>query len=182
MNIGAISETDYGDIYMWGSITPDTNNVCSWENAPFNNGSSSFDSSYFNSVKDTVCPNRILAKEYDAATQIMGGDWRMPTQTECQELIDNTTNEWIADYNGTGVNGRKFTSKTDTSKYIFIPAAGSNVYGAANGVGSEGYVCSSSLNTSYSDSIWVLNFNSGSCSMFGGVARYYGVSVRGVFK
>ena len=47
----------------------------------------------------------------------------MFTKEQGLELIstDDTTSEWIT---LNGVNGRKFTSKTDTSKYIFLPAAG----------------------------------------------------------
>ena len=166
---------------MWGSTEPNTADECTWSNAPFNNGSSDYDSTYFNSVKNTVCPNGILAKEYDTASKIMGGDWRMPTKAECQELIYNTTNEWITDYNGTGVNGRKFTSKTDTSKYIFIPAAGYCGDGSVENVDYRGYVWSSSLNTSNPINAWHLDFLSVNCSM-GNLSRYYGRSVRGVRK
>ena len=123
-NIGAENETDYGDFFMWGSTTPNTKTECSWKSAPFNGGSSHYNETYFNSVKDMVCPNGILAKEYDAAFYTTGGKAHMPTSDEFQELHDNTDNEWIEDFNGTGVNGWKFISKTDTSKYIFIPASG----------------------------------------------------------
>ena len=50
-NIGATSETDYGDYFMWGSTTPNTASQCNWSNAPFNNESSSFDEGYFNAHK-----------------------------------------------------------------------------------------------------------------------------------
>lgn len=123
-NLGAENETDFGDYFMWGSTIPNTADECTWMNAPFNNGSISFNSTYFNSVKDTVCPNGILAKEYDAVYQATDGKAHMPTAEQFKELLDHTDNEWIEDFNGTGVNGRKFTSRTDTSKYIFIPAAG----------------------------------------------------------
>ena len=166
---------------MWGSTTPNTADECTWTNAPFNNGSSDYDETYFYSVKNTVCPNGILAKEYDAATQIMGGDWRMPTMADFDELLRGTTNQWIADYNGTGINGRKFISKTDTSKYIFIPAAGSCHDGSVYNVGHSGYVCSSSLQTSYPNTDWYLTFGSDRCFMVNG-NRYYGRSVRGVRK
>ena len=166
---------------MWGSTTPNTASQCNWTNAPFNDGSSSYDSTYFNSVKDTVCPNGILAEKYDTATQIMGSDWRMPTKAEFDELLSGTTNELIEDYNGTGIKGRKFTSKTDTSKYIFIPAAGNCKNGSVNNVGNNGDVWSSSLNTSNPVGAWLLYFGSGSCSVYGS-SRYYGRSVRGVRK
>ena len=45
----------------------------------------------------------------------------MFTQDQGQELIDNTTSTWTTI---NGVNGRKFISKTDSSKYIFLPAGG----------------------------------------------------------
>ena len=93
-NIGAENETDYGDYFMWGSTTPNTADECNWAKAPFNGGSSSYNETYFNSVKDTVCPNGVLAKEYDTASQIMGGDWRMPTATEYLTLRNETLWVW----------------------------------------------------------------------------------------
>ena len=177
-NIGAETETDYGDFFMWGSTTSNTASECTWANAPFNNGSDSYNETYFNRVKDTVCPNGILAKEYDTATQIMGSEWRMPTQTEWQELLNNTTIEWIADYNSTGVNGRKFTSKTNGNS-IFIPAAGYCNDGSVNNVGGLGTVWSSSLENSTPYYAWSLNFSSVNCGM-GSVYRNLGRSVRGV--
>lgn len=48
---------------------------------------------------------------------------RMPTAYEYLELIDNTTSEWVDDYNGTGVAGRILTSNVNGNS-IFIPAAG----------------------------------------------------------
>ena len=179
-NVGAEKETDYGYYFMWGSTTPNTADECTWANAPFNDGNTSYNEVYFNSVKDTVCPNDVLAKEYDAVAQIMGGDWRMPTETEIKELIDNTSNEWVTDYNGTGVNGRKFTSNTNGNS-IFFPAAGYCYDGSVYDVGRYGYVWSLSLNTSNPLSAWYLDFGSGYCGMGSG-SRCCGWSVRGVMK
>lgn len=178
-NLGAENETDYGNYYMWGSTIPSTKTECNWTNAPFNNGSGSYDSTYFNSVKDTVCPNGVLAKEFDAAYQSTNGMAHIPTKDEIQELLDNTDHEWIEDFNGTGVNGMKFISKTDESKYIFIPAAGSCYGGSVFSVGYDGYVWSSSLNASNPDYAWYLYFYSGSCYM-GSSGRYGGRSIRPV--
>ena len=188
-NIGATTETDYGVCFQWGDISGISGSLVgkysdenyTWATAPFNNGSSSYDKAYFNSVKGTVCPKGVLAKGYDAASHIMGGDWRMPTKDDFNELLSGTTNEWIADYNGTGVNGRKFTSKKDTSKYIFIPAAGTCSYGSVNSVGRGGGVWSSSLDASDPSYAWNLSFGSGGCSMLDN-NRYEGQSVRGVRK
>ena len=178
-NVGASSETDYGGYFMWGSTRPNKAYECTWTYAPFNNGVNSYNSSYFESVKDSVCPNGVLAKEYDTATQIMGGDWRMPTKDELKELIDNTVNEWDTI---NGVDGWKFTHKTDTSKYIFIPATGYYLGGSVTNVGLNGGVWSSSLDTSSPDGAWYLGFNSGRCYMGNDYGRCYGQCVRGVRK
>ena len=114
----------------------------------------------------------------DAATQIMGVDWRMPTKADFDELLSGTTNEWITI---NGVSGRKFTSNTDTSKYIFIPAAGCCSDGSFDGVGDNGQVWSSSL-SSPSCEAWDLYFLSDDCHMGDGGNRYGGRSVRGVRK
>ena len=175
MNVGAKTEEDYGHYYMWGSITPNTPDECNWANTPFNNGATSYDTTYFNSVKDTVIPNKVLAKEYDVAAQIMGGDWRMPTKNECQELYKNTTQSWVTRNGG---NGGKFTSKTDASKYIFIPAAGYYYNGSVSEVGTYGYIWSSTISSPYSKARF-LRFRSSTCGA-STTERCYGMSVRGV--
>ena len=177
-NIGAETETDYGDFFMWGSVTPNTPDECVWEHAPFNGGNTSYNADAFNKVKDTACPNGILAKEYDAAAQIMGGDWRMPTEAECQELIINTNKEWTQ---VNGVNGYKFTSNKEgyQNNSIFIPAAGYCLDGLVSDVGDIGNVWSSSLYASSPAGACYLSFYSGNCGMYSS-SRCYGQSVRGV--
>lgn len=179
-NVGAEKETDYGDYFMWGSTKPNTADECAWEHAPFNGGNTSYNADTINSAKDTVCPNGILAKEYDAASQIMGGDWRMPTRDEIQELIDNTDSEWVEDFNGSGVNGGKFTSKVNGNS-IFIPASGYRSVSSFYGQGNYGYVWSSSLYAVGPDYAWDLYFCSGN-AMAGSLSRSFGFVVRGVMK
>ena len=185
-NVGAEKETDYGYYFQWGDIEDKSNADCSWESYKYCNGS--FDTLTKYCVDNNECgpfgtvDNKItLDLEDDVVRTNMGGDWRMPTQTEIQELLENTENEWISDYNGTGVSGRKFTSKTDTSKYIFFPAAGGCDQRSVYDVGSYGDVWSSSLNISNPYSAWYLVFNSVNCGMGRFGNRYYGKSVRGVF-
>ena len=181
-NIGAEKETDYGDYFQWGSTKANTPDECTWAKAPFNGGASDYDSGYFNSVKDTVCPNDVLAKDYDAAAQIMGGDWRMPTRDEIYELSINTNREWITNYNGSGVNGYKFTSNKEgyQNNSIFIPAAGYREGSSFDGQGIHGEVWSSSVDTS---NAWTLYFYGSDDFMPDSESfRYRGHSVRGVFK
>ena len=179
-NIGAATETEYGDYFMWGSTKANTPDECTWAKAPFNGGNTSYNADAFNQVKDTVCPNGVLAKEYDAATQIMGSDWRMPTQDECKELIDNTEYKWFDDFNSSGVSGGNLTSKINGNS-IFIPAAGNCYDGSVSLVGNYGGVWSSSLDTSGPSDAWYLYFNSDDYGM-DYYYRYNGRSVRGVHK
>ena len=175
-NVGAKKPEDYGDYFMWGSVTPNTNDVCDWAHAPFNGGREEFDGNFFNAVKDAICPNGILAPEYDAVHQIMGGDWRMPTKEQIQELEENTAHKWTS---VNGVNGRMFTGSNGNS--IFIPASGYRIGSSVGNRGSYAYVWSSSLNASSPYGAWYLNFGSG----YYYVGNYYrcgGFSLRGVLE
>lgn len=63
-----------------------------------------------------------LTPQHDAARVHFGGTWRMPTADEIQNLVANTTTEWVTQ---NGVSGYRFTGKgAFASKSIFIPAAG----------------------------------------------------------
>ncbi len=178
-NLGATSESGYGDYYMWGSVTPNTPDECTWAKAPFNGGNTDYNADAFNQVKDTVCPNGILAKGYDAAYKATEGIARMPTQPEFQELYDNTNKSWTII---NSVNGMKFTSKTDTSKYIFIPAAGSRSDSSAAVLGSGGCVWSSSLYIENYSSAFHLDFGADAENFYPNAdsLRHKGLSVRPV--
>ena len=129
----------------------------------------------------TVDNKTVLDPEDDTATQIMGGKWRMPTSADFQELYDNTTSVWIVDYNGTGVIGRKFTSKTNGNS-IFIPASGFDDGTGIDGRNLYGYYWSSSLYPSKSYEGLSLTFS----SIHVGAGDFYyrsnGLCVRGVFE
>ena len=181
-NVGAEKETDYGFYFQWGDVKNKSNADCTWENHKYYDDSHNTLTKYCNiSDYGTVDNKTTLDIEDDAARTYMGGDWRMPTKAECEELINNTTQEWVKDFNGSGVSGRKFTSKTDTSKYIFIPAAGYYGYGSEHYVGNYGGVWSSSLHTIYPYSACGLGFNLYNCYT-GNNLRHGGRSVRGVRK
>ena len=96
-----------------------------------------------------------------------------------KELIDNTINEWVENFNNSNVNGMKFTSKTDETKYIFIPAAGYCDDGSVDGVGKYGLIWSSSLYTLSTHKAWNLILLVVFCRMFDG-NRYGGRSIRPV--
>ena len=179
-NVGAKKPEDYGDYFMWGSTVPNTDDVCDWAHAPFNGGQKHFTSKYFDLVKDTVCPNGVLAPEYDAVHQIMGGDWHMPTKEQTRELYDLTNHRWVKDWEGTGVNGRVFTSPVNGNS-IFIPASGCRDGSSVDGRGNIADVWSSSLRVSYPYFAWYLGFGSDGCYTGYGT-RCNGHSLRGVIN
>ena len=186
MNVGATSEADYGSYFQWGDIEDKSNSDCSWESYKYCKGTYNtltkycVDSEY--GIFGTVDNKITLDPEDDAARVHMDGDWRMPTEAEIQELVNNTYNEWVDDFNGSGVNGSKFTSKTDESKYIFIPASGGRSGSSFCSQGSSGYVWSSSLNAALPNCAWDLYFDSNLIFTYGNSHRYYGFPVRGVMK
>ena len=183
-NVGAEKESDYGYYFQWGDIVDKSNADCSWATYKHCNGSETTMKKYNTSTSYGENPdNKItLDPEDDAATQIMGGNWRMPTKAEFQELIDGTDNQWVTNHNGTGVNGWKFTHKTDTSKYIFIPASGDRIDSSFRGQGSFSGVWSSSLYTPIHSEAWVLFFEFNEIYADNEEFRYIGQTVRGVFK
>ncbi|MCQ2318932.1 MAG: hypothetical protein MJZ90_08460 [Bacteroidales bacterium] len=176
-NVGADSPEDYGWYFMWGSVTEGGDPNCSWANCPGNGGSSDYNATAFNTWEAANLTGGVLNPDVDAATANWGGDWRMPTTTEWQELYSNTTCTWTTE---NGVYGRKFMSKTDGSKYIFLPAAGYRLDTDVVDAGSYGFYWSSSLYSSYPNLAYSMFFNSGDVFPQNHYYRYYGFSVRPV--
>ena len=117
-NLGAQSETEYGDYYQWAATTPlsVSGTTVDWHLCPYTTDGETFE-------KYTGSDYPTLQTEDDAvASQFTG--YRMPTRGNFQELLNQTNHSWVKDFNGSGVNGHKFTSKSDSSKYIFLPATG----------------------------------------------------------
>ena len=106
MNVGASSETDYGNYYQYGKGAAQY-------------AATSGDSNY----SGTEDP---LAASADTAVQVWGGQWHMPTRKQMEELTANTTYKWETNYKGSGINGGTFTAKNGA--VLFFPAAG-NWYG-----------------------------------------------------
>ena len=152
-NLGASKPEQYGSLFQWAGTRDETSSGknLGWDNCPYHNGPSSLRgwtkyvrsswASYW-SGKGSPDNKTVLDPEDDAAHVKLGGFWRMPTNAEFRELIDNCTSEWMT---LNGVNGRKFTSKKNGNS-IFLPAAGSRYrHYPVHESGSAGYYWSSSL-------------------------------------
>ena len=173
MNVGAESPEDYGDYFAWGETRAKTN--YDWSTYFDTNDNGSTFTKYNNDGGKTV-----LDPEDDAAHVNWGGSWRMPTQAEWQELLDNCTWTWTTQ---NGIKGYKVTSNKAgyTDKFIFLPAAGCRDESGLYDAGSYGYYWSSSLYGHDSFLAWLLGFDSGYRDL-GGSDRYGGPSVRPVLQ
>lgn len=177
MNVGAESPEEYGLYFAFGETVGYTSNHgFSWANYKWCLGTANTYTRYCtDSSKGTVDNLTTLLSADDAARQNWGGQWRMPTSADMQELIDNTISIWTTE---SGVNGRKFISKINGNS-IFLPAAG-YVGGQPYQVGSQGNYRSSSLSSS--DGGMSLRFGSSlEPELFSGT-REYGWLVRPVLK
>ena len=166
-NVGATKPEEYGDYFAWGETSPKTTYADDWSNYfDTNNGGLTFIKYYNNGGKTTLEP------EDDAAHVNWGGNWRMPTKAELEELQNNCTWNWTQK---NGINGYEVKSPNDNT--IFLPASGDG--SLPYSVGFEGYYRSSSLFEYNSSSADYLVFSSGGMdwSEFG---RYRGLSVRPV--
>lgn len=180
-NVGAAKPEDYGDYYAWGEVTTKSNYL--WTNYRFRTSGDNYVNVEFNkyntsSSRGSVDNKTILDIADDVANIKWGGGWRMPTQSEFQELMDYCTWTWTTQ---NGVNGYRVTGIKSgyTDRSIFLPAAGYRYATSLDSAGSYGYYWSSSLNTDSPFGAWLLYFNSGLHLTYDDY-RYRGRSVRPV--
>jgi len=173
-NLGAGGPEGYGDYYAWGET--ETKDSYSWETYKWCNGDYNKLTKYNNNNSFGVVDNKtVLAPEDDVAHVKLGGNWRMPTDEEWKELIDNCT--WTKKTQN-GIKGLTITSNKN-GKSIFLPAAGYRNEARLSSAGSCGYYWSSSLDTGTPDSAWGVDFNTDSVYR-DDYYRCYGRSVRPV--
>ena len=173
-NLGANSETEYGDYFAWGETTPrgedwTTTAPYDWAHSPIPQEVSDL-SQYVDSSYN-------LLPEYDAAHVQLGGDWHMPTSGQVKELKDYTTSAWTENYQGSGINGSSFTGPN--GNHIFIPAAGRRDGSSVKYVGVRADLWGPALKSNIPANAQYFYFYSGvASSTF--TSRYYGFCIRPV--
>ena len=177
-NLGASKPEEYGGYYQWAGTkdVSDKSIWLDWDNCPYHTGSDEYSgwTKYCtNSSYGTVDNKTRLEASDDAATVNIGEKWRMPTDAEWTELIDNCTWTWTT---LNGVNGYMVTSKKNGNS-IFLPAAGFRQWSSLDLVGSDSLYWSSSLYTSVSP--YCVFFHSGTVHS-SNYNRCSGLSVRPV--
>ena len=171
MNVGATSETEYGDYFAWGEIAPYYTGLLydgtaqGWKSGKENGYSPE---SY------------LLGPGNDAATANWGGDWRMPTKAEWEELMNPENCTWVWQPLGLG-NAYMIISRIDgyTDKYIILPAAGHYSGTSLTNSIISGCYWSSSFNDE--ETAYNLSFDQ-FCESLNGREFYYGCPVRPVYN
>ena len=168
-NVGASSPEGYGDYYAWGEI--ETKSKYRQSN-----------SETYGKFKGDIAGN----SNFDVARAKWGGSWRLPTEKEMKELINECKWKWITQ---NGIKGYKVTGPNGNN--IFLPAAGYRHGSSLYDAGEDGYYWGSApykindddwrsaLYVSNDDFACILYFNS-SCHRVNWCNRSCGVSVRPV--
>lgn len=160
-NLGANTPYEDGDYYAWGELTTKE----SYTNANYD---------YANLESLTELP-----AERDVASVIMGGSWRMPSQSELHELIENCNITFVEEYDGHQVLGYKVESKIN-GKTVFLPTSGFK-----NETGLVYYNQYEFVRSSLSSTSLVLNYGFRNASFNNPFGRprpnnYFGVTIRPV--
>ena len=161
VNIGATLPADYGNYYAWGETA--TKDEYTEDNSV----------TYGDSSVEDFADNAT----YDAATANWGGTWRMPTEAECQELVEDCIWTWTTQKNSDGEDINGYLVEGTSGNSIFLPAAGYSLGSSLDYAGARGYYWSSSPEASiYAYHLYFYNGN----HYVDYDHRYYGRSVRPV--
>ena len=121
-NVGATKPEGYGDYYAWGEVSAKAQ--YEWSTYEYCIDSHKNLTKYNNNNSNGTVDNKsTLDSNDDVAHVKWGGQWRMPTKEEINELRNNCTWTWTT---LNGVDGYQLTSKKSgyTNKSIFLPLAG----------------------------------------------------------
>ena len=203
-NVGANRPEQYGDYFAWGETEPyyeagyalenpqshwksGKSGGYVWSSYRFCNGSYTTMNKYCNDPYyggGYTDDRTVLDPADDAAHVNWGGDWRMPTVDEFEELIktDGITRTWydVGNTEFGGVPGYKFISNISgyEGNWIFLPASGFRE-GSQLNAGEDLSYWSSSLDLDHPSCGYCLHHYSGLllCSY---ISRDYGCPVRPV--
>lgn len=171
INVGALSESDPGSYFAWGEVT--LKDSYTKDNYKYNVD-----------IPNPPTPPSVLPASEDAAAVNLGGNWRMPTKAELEELLSSCT------WERKSVDGMKGWKVSRNGKSIFLPFAGgwdteqiafnekatyfSSTYKGASQSAYEGYFC-------YAYSLFISDDDREDFKHYiGGFACCYGHSVRAV--
>lgn len=168
-NVGASKPEDYGGYYAWG----ETKEKSYYEWSTYIWGDFKSLTKYCTETNNGTVDNKTTLDSSDDVAHVKwGGMWRMPSQAQILELLNNCSSVMTKE---NGVNGRKFIGSN--GGIIFIPSAGYRWKDELYIPGSLSGYWSSSLKDSRS--AYILYFNSENATL-SGLERKYGQTVRPV--
>lgn len=147
-NVGASSPSDCGSSFAWGETSPKSD--YSWDTYKYGSYENSLTKYNADPSRGPVDNKMTLELSDDAARTNWGGNWRMPTREELDELNENCTWIWTT-LNGVGVH--KAISKKN-GKSIFLPVSGSSVNYWSSSLRVPSSYCASSLRIYSSTLYW----------------------------
>lgn len=183
-NLGAEKPEDYGDYYAWGET--EVKDDYSKATYKWTNGSPYLLLKYCPEDKasgwwggeGTPDGKVQLDMDDDVARKKLGNNWRMPTEEEFVELINNCTWEWTME---NGVSGKKITSNINGNS-IFLPAAGRYIGRSVFAPESHGSYWLRSINTDSPDNALTMSIAPGNVGAGSSDSRFSGQSIRPVTK
>ena len=172
-NVDATTPEGCGGYYAWGETVEKKN--YEWSTYKWCNGSQDTMTKYCtDSIYGTVDNKTILDLEDDVAHIKWGGNWRMPTKAEQDELRTKCTWTWTTQK---GVKGYKVTGPNGNS--IFLPVTGYRYGTGLHNRTRSGIFWQSSLSSE--DSSYAYNLYFDDCYRDElSYCRYYGYTVRPV--
>ena len=193
----AKAESDFGDFFSWAAPEPwctayertaTSLSPTAWISGK-TDGYTVGTAQYYDGTRYTKYQNENeqLSAEDDAAHNLLGGDWQIPSRAVWQALLDanNQSVTWgkggemkMTFIDETGKPGMKISSKSNPDNYIFLPATGRIIEKEFLYVGIQGNYLSSTLGTPYN--IWGMGFGEGSAGVFTTCRRMTGCVIRPV--
>lgn len=137
-NVGAESPEEFGGYYSWGETEEKSSYFCDDYKYMYD---SNYDG-YCDEDEMTNIGHNISGTSYDVAHVKWGNGWRMPTESEFDELVKDCDWEWVKVKD---VGGYKITGPNGNS--IFLPAASYRAedWDGKDGEGMIGFYWSSTL-------------------------------------
>ena len=140
-NINAVTCEDYGDSFAWGET--EIKKEYDWGNYKWCEGTARNQTKYCTDSNYGKVDNKLMLDYGDDVAHVKwGGNWRMPTEEDFEELLskENSTCEWTT---LNGVNGYNISGPNGNS--IFLPATGCRYISDSYGDGIYGHYWSSTL-------------------------------------
>lgn len=175
-NVGANFPEEYGDYFSFGETEPKSDYT--WSTYKWCEGTESTMTKYcLNEAYGTVDSLEFLALEDDAARANWGGEWRMPTKAQLNELTEEFMT-WDFNANVNGVAGVLLTSRSNGNT-LFLPYAG--YYNGTTLIGKEHHAAIRGCNVTNANISSYRWWRTGDVVTFNGT-RCYGTTIRPVLN